>query len=306
MPNVLGALAPSLVAQRTLDYLKQMFPPALRMFVDFSEQRVQLNQSVTTRIPGASNAYNVQTAGYVAPDITDVDVPVTVNRFFATSIAFSTVELSSTNRDLINEHAAAAANKLGSELIAHMCSLFVTANYPFASLRTIKASASYDDATIRGIRKKLNSRSAPQFARLGIVNSDAFEALSGDSRVVTLDTNPNAHEDFALNPPVLKMRGFDVMEFPSLPANSVAVNGVFLAPGAVIGAVGVPTDANADGMFPGAPSVVGIEYVTDPDTGLSLIQRLHKNAQGGIQMDLAWIYGFSKGNTNCAEIVTAS
>ncbi len=306
MSNTLGTLAPSLVAQRTLDYLKQMFPPVLRMFIDFTPQRVMLGQTITTRVPGATDAYNVETAGYVAPDLTDLDVPVVTNRFRATSMKFTTAEMSSSNRDFVNEHAAGMANKLGSELIAHLCSLFVTANYPFASLRTTIASASFADATLRGIRKKLNNRSAGQLGRIGIVNSDVFEALSGDARVVTLDSNPNAHEDFATANSSLRMRGFDIFEFPALPNNSVAVNGVFLAPGAVIGAVGVPMDSNAPGMFPGVPNVVAVDYVTDEDTGLSLIQRLHKDSHGGIQMDLAWIYGVAKGNTNCAEITTAS
>ena len=46
-----------------------------------------------------------------------------------------------------------------------------------------------------------------------------------------------------------------------------------------------------------------VEVVTDPDTGLSLLQRLSKTANGGIQMDVAWIYGFAKGNIKCAELV---
>lgn len=303
MSNTLGTLAPSLVAQRTLDYLKEMFPPVLRLFINFTPQQVLLNQSITTRIPGASAAYSA-VAGYSAPDVTDVDVPVTASNFMAASIAFTAAEMSSTNRDLVNEHAAAMANSLGQDLLDKMCALFINANYPLASLRTSEDAVGYDDVTLRALRKKLNSRKVPTLGRLGIINSDAFEALSGDSLITTMDSNPNAHEDYSLAPMRLRARGFEIIEYPQLPANSIDLNGVFLAPGGVIGAVGVPADANAAGMFPGAPNVAAVEVVTDPDTGLSVLQRLHKNANGGIQMDLAWVFGFAKGNTNLVELVT--
>ncbi len=303
MVNTLGTLAPSLVAQRTLDYLKEMFPPVLRLFINFTPQQVLLNQSINTRIPGATAAYDAST-GYTAPDVTDVDVPVTATNFKAASVKFTAAEMSSTNRDLVNEHAAALANSLGADLIDQLCALFVDANYPLASLRTSEDAVGYDDVTLRGIRKKMNSRKVPSLGRLAIINSDAFEALSGDSLVTTIDSNANAHDDYALAPMRLRARGFEIIEYPQLPANAIDLNGVFLAPGGIVGAVGVPADANAAGMFDGVPNVAQVEVVTDPDTGLSVLMRLHKNSNGGIQMDLAWVFGFAKGNTNLVELVT--
>lgn len=303
MANDLGTLAPSLVAQRTLDYLKEMFPPVLRMFIDFTPQRVLLNQSINTRIPGVTPAYDAS-SGYSAPDVTDTDVPVTATNFKAASAKFTATQMSSTNRDLVDEHAAGLANSLGQDLVDVMCGLFVNANYPLASLRTLMDAVNYDDVLLRAVRKKLNLRKAPAFSRLGILNSDAFEALSGDSLITTLDSNPSAQDDFQLTPMRLRARGFDMIEYPQLPTNSIDLNGVFLTPGAMVGAVGVPADANAPGMFPDVPNVARVEEVTDTDTGLTLLQRLHKDSNGGIQMDLAWVFGFAKGNPDCVELVT--
>lgn len=302
MSNTLATLAPSLVAQRTLDYLKEMFPPVLRMFIDFTPQKVLLNQSITTRIPGASAAYDAST-GYSAAGVTDLDRPVTASNFKATSIAFTAAEMSGTNRDLVNEHAAACANSLGQDLLDVLCALFVNANYPTATNRIQEDAANYDDDTLRNIRKKLNGRKASQLGRIGIINSDAFEALSGDSLITTQLANPNAQRDFSLAPMLLRARGFEIIEYPQLPANSIDLNGVFLAAGGIVGAVGVPADANAPGMFPGVPNVAAIEVVTDPDTGMSVLQRLWKNSNGGIQMDLAWIFGFAKGDANQVELI---
>lgn len=299
MANTLGTLAPSLVAQRTLDYLKVMFPAAFRLFIDFTPQQVYYNGTIKTRIPGSTAAYDAA-AGYAAPDVTDVDVSITVDKFKAASVKFTSAEMSSTNRDLVNEHAAMLANQLGKQLIADMFALFLEASFTNV---TDKDAVDYDDATLRAIRKALSARNVADFGRLGIVNGDAFEALQGDALVTTQLSNPAAQEGFQMAPSIIRARGFEIMEFPTLPANGENLNGIFMAPGALVGAVGVPVDANAPGMFDAAPNVVGIEYVTDEDTGLSLIQRLHKNSNGGVQMDVAWIYGFKKGNAACAQLV---
>lgn len=301
MANALGTLAPSLVAQRTLDYLKIMFPEAFRLFVNFTNQPVLLNGTITTRIPGSTAAYDAA-GGYTAPDVTDLDRPVVVNKFKAASVKFTAAELSSTQRDLVNEHAAMLANQLGVQLMADFCALFVEATYTNV---TDSDAVDYDDALLISVRKKLNSsaRNAPQFGRLALLNGDAFAAIQGDPLVTTQLSNANAQEDYALAGGMIRARGFEIMEYASLPSLSEGLNGVFLAPGAVVGAVGVPMDSNMAGMFDAAPNVAAVEVVTDPDTGLSLLQRLSKTANGGIQMDVAWIYGFAKGNIKCAELV---
>lgn len=299
MANNLGTLTPSLVAQRTLDFLKEMFPPVLRLFINFTNQPVLYNGTITSRIPGATAAYSA-VAGYAPPDVTDVDVPVVVNQFKAASVAFTSAQMSSTNRDLVNEHAAGLANSLGADLLDVLCALFVNANF---ANNTPEDAVNYDDATLRAIRKELNGRKAPNFGRVGIVNSDAFEALSGDSLVTTIDSNRNAHDDYQLAPMILRARGFEIIEYPQLPANAQGLNGFFMAPGALVGATGIPMDANMPGLWDSVPNVAAVTPVTDEDTGITLLQRLHKNKDGGIQMDVAWMFGFAKGNTACGELV---
>jgi hypothetical protein len=148
------------------------------------------------------------------------------------------------------------------------------------------------------MRKVLNDRKVSPMGRLGIVNSSAFKALSGDQLVTTQLANPNAQTDYSLTPNLLKARGFEIIEYPQLPDNSEDLNGVFMGLGAIVGATGVPADSNAAGMFPGVPNVAAVRVVTDPDTGLSVLERMAKTSNGGIQLDYAWIYGFAKGDIN--------
>lgn len=285
---------------RVIDYLKEMFPPALRLFVQFTDQRVLLNQSITTRIPGAAAAYDAS-SGYTSQDVTDTDKSVTVSNFYATSIKFTVAEMSKTNRDLVEEHAAAAANNLGAQLMDHLFGTILAAAF---SNTFVEAVANWDDDTLRNARKRFANRKVPPFGRIGICNADAYEALTGDSVVLTADTNPQAREMFEFGPTRHRQRGFDMFEYAQLPTNSENLCGVFMAPGALIGAVGIPADANEDGFWDDAPKNALVRPQTDPDTGITLLERRTRNADGSAQLDLAWIYGFAAGDPARLDRVT--
>jgi hypothetical protein len=292
MANSLGTLSAAIIAHRTIDYLKEMFPPILRLFLDFTDQRVKFNQSLTTRIPGASAAYDAST-GYTAQDVTDTDKSVTANEFRATSLKFTVAEMSKTGRNLVDEHAVAAANSLGKDL---MDKFFAKITIAAFANETHEQNANYDDDTIRAMRRALGDRDNPLFGRVGILNSAAWEALTGSSSVMTLDSNPAAHDQFRTAPAHFQMHGFDLFEYPAMPTNSEDLNGVFMTPGALIGVTGVPRDANEAGFPSAAPATALVTVETDPDTGISLLTRESRLQNGDFQVDLAWIFGFAAGD----------
>lgn len=302
MANVLGTLSASLVTMRVIDYLKEMFPPALRMFINFSDQRALLNQGIIGRIPGASAAYDAA-GGYTPQDVTDTDVTVTADKFKATSIKFTPAEMSQTSRDLVDEHAAAAANILGAQLMDDLFGILLTA--AFAN-ETAELAANYDDDTVRAIRKAFVSRKVPMVGAIGIINADAWEALTGDSMVMTMDSNPAAGELFQLAPNRLRQRGFEIFEYAQLPANGETLNGVFLSPGGIVGATGIPRDANEAGFWDDAPANALVRPQTDPDSGITLLERRTRGTDGSAQMDLAWIYGFAAGDPARVQRVVES
>jgi len=299
MANSPGTLSGTMVTLRVIDFLKEMFPPILRYYLSFTDQRAKLDQTITTRIPGASAVYDART-GYTPQDVTDVDKSVTMDQFKATSIKFTPEEMSQTNRELVDEHAAAAANNLGADLMDNFFGKLLTA--AFAN-ETVEPAANYDDDTIRGIRKKLNNRKVPVFGRIGIINSDAFEALTGDGSVITVDNNPNAHDQFVMGGNSMRMRGFDIFEYPQLPDNGESLNGAFAVPGGLIGATAVPRDANEAGFWDDVPANAQVQPETDPDSGITLLQRRTRHSDGSAQLDLAWIFGFAAGDPARVERV---
>lgn len=297
MANTLGTGAGAIIALRTIDYLKEMFPPALRAFVNFSDQRIKKGQALTTRTVAVGAAYDAS-SGYSATDVTDTDKSVTASNFKAVTSKFTPNELSSTDRDLIDEHASAMANELGKDFWDVLCALVVNANF---SNNNTETNANYDDDTIRKQRRLLNARNVGLRNRIGIVNSDAWEALTGDSTVITTDSNPAAHEQFSLAPMSMRQRGFEIFEYPNLPTNSENLNGFFMAPGAIIGATGIPKDANEEGFWEDVPRNASVVPRTDPDTGITLLERRTRHEDGSASLDLAWVFGLAAGDANMLE-----
>ena len=295
--------------QRVLDYLKEAIPPVIRMYIDFSDQRAKKGQTITTRIPGVGAAYDAS-SGYTPADVTDVDRSVTASNFKAASALFTVSEMSSTNRDLVDEHAAPLASTLAEDLLAQFYAVLVDANFTNA---TTEAAADVDDDTARLVRKKLNNRNAPRMGRLGLLNGDAWEAFTGDSLVTNNQSSPSANQTVSLAPDTMLHRGITWFEANSLPGNAENLIGAVLAPGSIIGATGVPRDANEDGFADWAdvPKNAAVRVVSDIDeagegTGISLLERRTRKDNGNAQLDYAWIFGFAKGQVPSAELIQSA
>lgn len=305
MANALGTKVTTILALRTIDYLREMLPAALKYYVDFGNQNAVYNQSTTAHIPAIGAAYDAS-SGYSAPDVTDTARTVQVNKWKAASAAFSVAELNGTPRSLVEEHAPLLANTLATALLADLVAVLVDADYN----STTVAGASHDYDTVRGARKRLNVAKAPTVGRMALMNADSFEALTGDSRIETTDTNPSAHNQFVEAPSRLRAAGFDIQEFPNMPGNSEELESVYIAPGAVMGVTGLPNDSNLADFPSDAPANAKVSRIMPADepgvAGIPLLLREWRKGDGGYQVDLTAIWGFAKGQTACGEIILGS
>ena len=309
MANSLGTTLGDNISQSVLDHLVEAMPPLMRFYMGFSDQRAHKDETIKTRIPSVTAAYDAS-SGYSAKDVTGTDVSVTASNFKATSASFSPAEMSSTNRDLIAEFAAPLASALAEGLLDDFYAIITASAFTNSN---VKVAADMDSDTCRLIRKKLSARKAPLIGRLGVLNGDAYEALTGDPLVNSIDSNPAAHDVVSLAPASIVHAGATWFEAPNLPNNSEALNGFVMAPGAIVGATGVPRDANEDGLvgWEDVPRNAAVRVVSDLDedgqgTGISVLERRTRKEDGSAQIDYAWIYGFAAGNAALLERVTES
>jgi hypothetical protein len=293
--NTLGTLSPTVVTLDVIQYLKKKFPMLTRVATDFSKDAVLLNQNVISRVvtPPPTHDYVAPSAGgtgYASQDgAATTDVPVTINKHKFVSLSFSATELSSTRRNLLEEQKSAAAYALGRQAAIDLWALVTPTN--FTQKYAIKAANNAARNTVTQMRQILVTAGA-DVNRFGICNPTVFSALSEDLGVISRfnfgSVDPNFNQGS-----IEGLAGFDAIdEYAELnTANSLL--GFFGAKESMIFAARVPQDPTTviDIPLPGR-----IEYVTDPDSGLSLMYQYWYDFNGGqLNMVLSWMYGVAIG-----------
>lgn len=302
MANDYGTLSVPILAQRVLDYLHMFFPPVMKMYIGLTDQQVYLNQEVKTSIPIPGAAYTPDLTAenpYTAPEVDATPVSVTASTVIANSLNLTVADLSKTPRNLAEEYAPGVASELGVAIVKKFFEAIDSTNF---TLEHEESAANYDDDTMRRLRKLAGLKRWPVIGRMGIINGDAFEALTGHQVLTDISAHKGSGELIEVGLDRVNLRGFELIEFPEFDlckdAAETDLNGVFMSPGALVAALAVPMDSNLPGFSSSAPASVKAEIVTDPETGLSILSREHRKAGGGYQIDFAVIMGVSKGDAN--------
>src|SRR5262249_22239718 len=126
----LGTIAGTLVTQRTLELLKNIFPMLSRFTTDFSDQPATFNQVIMTRTVTLPPVITYSTAtGWADASAQTTDVPVTLNNHKGIPITFGENLLASTMRQLFGEFAEASSYQLGKALVDDLYSRLTDANF---------------------------------------------------------------------------------------------------------------------------------------------------------------------------------
>lgn len=305
MPNALGTLSPVELVLDCIQFLKLKFPILTAVATDFSSASVKFNQPIISRVvtPIAAADYST-TLGYVASSSTVVDVPVTINKHKHVSIAFNEQEISSTERNLIQEQKEAAAYSLGLQMSTDLWALCTPANFAANTPLNVAAGANVTRTQLVQIRKALVKAGATA-KRFGIVNADIFAALAADQTIYSklYDDKEVDFEDGVIE----GLAGFNrIVEFSGLPSGLTPfVAGYFGGKEGLLIAARVPADP---GIFvSGVPVPALIGNVSDPETGLTVQYRyMYDPFKGLLQMTLTIMYGVAVGVAGHAIIQTTT
>ena len=303
MANSLGTLNGTIVAQRVLEFLRLMFPALTRIASNYSDDRLLFNQTLVTRVPvvGSANDYD-QANGYVSQNSNTVDVPIKIDHHKHVSISFNDQEVSSTNRNLIDEQAAPAAYALGLDLFTYVFGLVTGANIPN---EFVTATANYARPTVTTINGILNKRGVSPLGRFGLVSSAAYANLADDITIVGNQNNPTSNT--IATGVLTNVHGVDIIELPFMnSATAEKLNGFFGNKSALAVATCVPKDPGQ--VLPGLPIPGRIYTVTDALTGMTIMVReFYDMGKGKYQYTLTWMYGAAIGIAKAGErVVTAA
>ncbi|MCW5557928.1 MAG: hypothetical protein KIT22_08860 [Verrucomicrobiae bacterium] len=281
--NSLGSLAGNIITQRTLATLSSQRPELRDVVTDFSDEQARLDQTVYTR---AVSPPAITDFGGAAQNAVATDYPVTLSAFKQALLTFTAAELNATGRNLVDEHSEAIGLAISNHLVGAVAAL-ITDDF---SSETVGPASGKDFSAITSACKALNAAGVPGNGRFAWVNADFAEALSNDEVMAEFDDegNESAYARWK------NVKGFaSITEFPGLPANGVDLIGFAGHRNALLLATRTALDPSSI-LGTGYPGV--LEIVTDPVSGLSVINNLWANASTlAVNARIIVLYGVARG-----------
>jgi hypothetical protein len=296
MANTIGTTNANVIAQRALEILVADYSFLRNSVTDFSSEAAKYNASIYTHRISATTAQDYSQAnGYVATATTQTDVQITLNKFKHVSYSVDDQERTSSNINLIERFAGAAAHALGLQMVGDLLTLVTSTSFTNA-LTVASSSFSYASVVSAGIT--LNNNNVPQHDRYAVLAPSFYGRLLNDSTIVA---NAQISGEQSRTAGIGSVAGFNVNMYSAVPSNSITLGGFFAQREALLIAARVPE------VPTGVPIPGDISVVTEPRTGLSVMVRESYDVRLGLlQRTYALIYGVKAGETNSLVRINGS
>ena len=300
--NTLGTSVGTLIVQRCLDLLKIEFPLLERISTRFDDngRPARYGEVLKTRLITIPTVETYSTStGYPVSAATATDVAVTINLHKCIQVAFNANELAGTRRLLFGEQEPAMHYALGKDLMDALYALITVGNFPNA---TTCALVDFRRSAVIAVGAAMADpdRNANTGRRSLLISPDYYGQLAEDITIVGNANNPAGGT--AIGTGILPMvHGFLPIEAPNLPSADNLV-GFGCRADALALAACVPGDYTQIPGFGPIPSDGVVDYVSSPDTGLTVMVVHFVNHLLGLSyMRLAWMYGVAVWNPVCGQ-----
>ncbi len=269
-------LSTTQILELVMDAFKVRVPMLANAFAtDFSSETARLNQQVNARIAGLPTVQSYDASTGYKNGATDgktllTDVPVTINQHKHVPIKLDFLDMESKVKEinLLEEATMNCGFVLAKSMVDYCLGLAKAANF---SEKTTLSEANSDKDMLEAVRVAMNAKGATSNGRFGIVNSNVFSALDGDSRISSGDYHGKRIGEEALGH-LVGIQGFaNVWEYPDMPDNSENQTAFFGTKESIILATRVPSSPAEVAKAAGIPQVASFETMTDDDTGLTLL-----------------------------------
>jgi len=219
MSNTLGTLAGTLVIQRALELTYTKFPALAMISMGFRDldgrvSQMNLNQVATSRLRSIPT---VADFGAAAAGVTSTDVNVTLSGHKQVFHSFTAAEISSTDRNLVDEAAEPMAIAIAQHILASVSALWTSRNFTGTPV-TVASGWTYAN-TLVALRKALSAAGVTEGRRFGVLNADVYSKLLEDTTIVAALNNPS-NGDAIREGRLPRVAGLALDEYVSLPSNN--------------------------------------------------------------------------------------
>jgi hypothetical protein len=248
---------------------------------------------------------------YVAQDITAADRQVTLpNIPWAVSILLTAAEYriiasgvtGGAEYNAFRERMRQQMTySLGTKLIDLFFAVITAANFPNATNKFVSAPGTFGRSAEVDLDTKLFTRNVPTDGAQ-IIGTPAFYAeWVKDHIAIQTNTGENRPKNLLMSGGTQSQNSNFTVWRTNRPMPADADRGIAMSRTGVIAAFRVPDEATYEN------DPVSLNTLIDPATGIPMLARLWKNgATGAIQMDLATLPVFAKGQTEAVERITAA
>lgn len=327
----LGTIAGSLVLMRNLGYLKNILNFMPYISTDLRNEPALFNQPVFSRyivvpsvtsyslptVSGSGTTYT-QTGGWSNSTASTVDCSVTINKHNGVQVSFDTQLLGSTARAILSEQISAQTYALGEQVTKDFLTALFGATWT-GVVKSYKLGNSFNLSSMVAIKNRATLSKIPPVGRFALFHSYYHDAILTDSNLVTakaitalVNKDLTALESAEL--PVLygvkplesqlASANTGTLTSPNISSDGTTVD--FVTPGitqvgflgnmsSMLMAARIPQDYTQ--AFPDIPATAAIQVVTDPDSGMSLLNCRYVNHQlSQVSNRLSLMYGFGQGD----------
>lgn len=276
MPNSFDTVAVDVIAQEALTRLIQKLEFIKGIHKNFSNTSLALNQDVITHIISEMTASDVNLAnGYLdsAEDAVQSDVKITLNKHKAVTFQLSDNERDASNIDLFNRFAEVAAYGLAKGIVDTLLGSDTLGSNGSSISKSQAGGLGMDELIDLGA--KFDADGIPEASRWLVAHPAVLAELEKEVTAVT-------NSSFSVNSSIVeggvsRIRGFDCYSYNG---------GILSSTGGQVGAVAGFTDSLALVTAPPSspPDSAGssLNYITDPNTGLTIQRRQWYDANTGI------------------------
>ena len=332
-----GTIAGSLVLMRNLGYLKNKLNFLPYISTDLRNEPALYNQPVFTRYitPPAVSAYATPTAsgsgttatvtgGWSDSTPTTTDVSVTMNKHYGVQISFGTELLGKTVRNLLAEQVSAQTYALAEQITKDFLATLFSATWS-GTVKSYALGGSFNLSSFAALKNRATLAKLPDVGRFVLLHSFYHDGILTDTNLVTakaitalVNKNLSALESselpilYGLKPLETQLASY-ASGTATAPAIDATTGAVSFAGINQVGFLGnqssalmvsrIPQDYTQ--AFPNIPATAAIEIVTDPDSGLSMLNCKYVNHQlATVTNRLSLMYGFSQGDPRQGIVLT--
>lgn len=163
---------------------------------------------------------------------------------------------------------------------------------------TVITLNNFDRNGVIDIKSELSKRKVFRGERTLLLNSSYHAKLEKDTTIVSALINTDAGNAITTGQ-IPNISGFKPIEADYLPSADNLV-GIGFRSDALCMATRVPGDYTT--VFPDMPATAKIDYVTDPQTGITvMVVKFSEHQMGTSTMRVAIMYGVAKGQTAAGE-----